>query len=75
MGSSDIVIHIDETLADDHVLELERTLGDARGIYSACMHEKTRHLMVVDFDPGEVSPSSIVQTMRDRGLHAQMIGL
>ena len=28
------------------------------------MHEKTRHLMVVDFDATEVRPSSIVQSVR-----------
>jgi len=74
MYTGDIVIHIDETLDDDRIHQLERELGDQRGIFSACMHEKTRHLMVVDFDAKEVRPSSIVQTVRNRGLHAEMIG-
>ncbi len=74
MSSGNIVIHIDETLQDDRVHELERSLGGDQGIVSACMHEKTRHLMVVDFDPYEVRPSRIVRSVRERGLHAQMIG-
>jgi hypothetical protein len=75
MYTGDIVIHIDESLDDDGIRHLERDVGDERGVLSACMHEKTRHLMVVDFDPKEVQPSHIVHAIRGRGLHAEMIGL
>jgi hypothetical protein len=75
MYTGDILIHIDETLDDRHIHALERALGDEPGVYSACMHERTRHLMLVDFDPAEVRPSAIVQAVRGRGLHAEMIGL
>lgn len=43
-------------------------------VYCACIHEKTRHLMVVDYDTVEVQPSGIVHAFRKRGLNAQMIG-
>ena len=75
MYTGDIVIHIDEDLDNDRIHNLERQIGDKHGVYSACMHEKTRHLMVVDFDASEVRPSGIVQAVRSRGLHASMIGL
>jgi hypothetical protein len=74
MYTGDIVIHIDEALNADRIHDLQRQIGDGRGIFSACMHEKTRHLMVVDFDPTQVRPSAIVQSVRGHGLHAQMIG-
>ena len=32
----------------------ERQLGDEEGVYSACVHERRRHLMLVDFDPNLV---------------------
>ena len=75
MYTGDIVIHIDEELDNDRIHDLERQMGYTRGIYSACMHERTRHLMVVDFDATEVRPSGIVQAVRSQGLHAEMIGL
>lgn len=75
MHNSDIVIHIDETLDDRHIHRLEKDLGDERGILSACCHERTPHLMVVDFDADSVRPSDIVQSVRSRGLHAAMLGL
>jgi len=74
MYYGDIVIHIDEALDDDGIRDLERDLGRERGVYSACVQEKARHLMVVDFDPSELRPSNIVHAVRGRGLHAEMIG-
>jgi hypothetical protein len=75
MHSSNIVIHIHETLDDGHIHRLERDLGDEPGVLSACCHEKTPHLMVVDFDADSVRPSEIVRSVRSRGLHAEMLGL
>ena len=75
MYTGDIVIHIDEELDNDRVHDLEREIGDEHGVYSACMLQKTRHLMVVDFDAMEVRPSGIVQAVRCHGLHAQMVGM
>jgi hypothetical protein len=74
MYNGDIVIHIDEALDDRGIHALERALADEPGVYSACMHEKARHLMLVDFDATELRPSTIVQAVRDRGLHAEMVG-
>jgi hypothetical protein len=74
MHNADIVIHIDEHLDDDSVHQLEESMGSEPGVLSACMHERARHLMLVDFDPEQVRPSSIVHSVRSRGLHAEMIG-
>jgi len=59
LNISDIVIHISETLDDSGIHGLQREIGEENGVYSACMHEKTRHLMVVDFDPMEVRPTAV----------------
>jgi hypothetical protein len=75
MDIGDIVIHINEELSATRIHELERDLAEDPGIYCACVHENTHHLLVVDFDPEEVRPSHIVHSIRNRGLHAQMIGL
>ncbi len=74
MHTGDIVIHIDESLDDEGIHVLERELSSERGVYSACVHERARHLMLVDFDGSEVRPSSLLQAVRNKGLHAEMIG-
>ena len=75
MYFGDIVIHIDEALDDAHIRELEQELGSEQGVYKAEINENRRHLLVVDFDPDQVDAGHIVQSIRDRGLHAEMIAL
>ena len=75
MSSSDIVIHIDDTLDERRAQRLEQALGDEPGVLSACFHERTPHLMVVDYDPSATRPSEILQSVRSRGLQAEMLGL
>jgi hypothetical protein len=74
MNYGDILIHIDEELEDRHILALERALVDQPGVYSACVNDRKRHLMLVDYDPEAVQPSGILHSVRGRGLHAEMIG-
>ncbi|MGB5831044.1 MAG: hypothetical protein WBG92_03525, partial [Thiohalocapsa sp.] len=42
---------------------------------SGCVHERTRHLMLVDFDAEYTKPSEVLRMVRSRGLHAEMVGL
>lgn len=73
MYFGDIVIQIDENLDDGHIRELELELGREQGVYKANMHDKRRHLLVVDYDPDRVEPNHIVKSVREHGLHAEMI--
>ena len=75
MYSSDILIHIDESLDDDRIHDLERDLGHERGIVSACVNDRARHLLLVDFDPRTLQPRGVLDAVRSRGLHAEMVGL
>ncbi len=71
----DIVIHIDETL-DDRALEaLERRVGLQPGVVSACIHEDRRHLMVIEYEHDGIDAQAILHTVRDQGVHAELIGL
>ncbi len=72
---SDILIHIGETLDDDHIHNLEKQLSFEDGVYSACVNEKARHLMLVDYDPESVQATTILQQVKQAGLHAELIGL
>lgn len=72
---SDILIHIGETLDDDHIHDLEKQLSYENGVYSACVNERARHLMLVDYDPESVHATDILQQVKSNGLHAELIGL
>ncbi len=72
---SDVLIHIDENLDDHNIHEIEYELGQIDGVYSACVHEKARHLMLVDYDPLDVETGMLLDRVRRHGLHAELIGL
>lgn len=70
-----VVMHIDEELSDTEIHTLEHDLCFAPGIRSACVNERTRHLMVEDYDPQQVYSRDILNTVQRRGYHAELIGL
>jgi len=72
---SDVLIHIDENLDDHNIHEIEYELSQIEGVYSACVHEKARHLMLVDYDPLDVETGMLLDRVRRHGLHAELIGL
>ncbi len=72
---SDIVIHIDEDLSDEQIHALERDLAWVDGVYCACVNERARHLMLVDFDPADVRPERMLREVQAHGMHAELIGL
>ena len=72
---SDVLIHIDEDLSDDQIHSIEYDLAGMDGVYSACVHERARHLMLVDFDPADVPAGLLLNEVRAHGLHAELIGL
>ncbi len=73
--TTDVVIHIDEDLDDEHIYDLEKDLSMRDGVYSACVHEGRRHLMLVDYDPQDIRSADLLQQVRSTGVHAELIGL
>ena len=72
---TDVVIHIHEDLDDDTIHYLEQALIHRHGVISACVNERARHLMLVDYDPGELQAASLLRQVHQEGLHAQLVGL
>ena len=72
---SDVVIHIDEDLADEAIHELERDLGAVPGVYSACVNDRARHLMLVDYDPAGIRAGQLLDVVREHGVGAELVGL
>lgn len=75
MLNGDVLIHIDDTLDDQALNRLLRETGEHPGVIGACINERARHLMVVDFDAQATKPSTILHGLRERGIGAELIGL
>ncbi|KRT53786.1 heavy metal-associated domain-containing protein [endosymbiont of Ridgeia piscesae] len=72
---TDVMIHIVEELDDASINAIERELSSVDGVVSACVNEKARHLILVDYDPANIHASDLLHKVEHRGLHAQLVGL
>lgn len=72
---TDILIHIDEDLDDAYIHEIEQDLSQLDGVVSACVNDRARHLMLVDYDPEATQALSLLHKVQNHGLHAELVGL
>lgn len=72
---ANVMFHIDETLDQTTIDQVEYDMAYQDGVRSACVNCKHPHLMVVDYDPMKVKAQSLLHTITARGLHAAMVGL
>lgn len=68
------VVHINESLSDEEIHNIEKGLAGIRGIVSACAHIKTPHLMVVDYDPQTIHSRDVLFHFKRQGINASLIG-
>ena len=72
--NANVVIHVDEELSDENIHSLENELAGMSGIVSSCVHKRTRHLWVVDYDPQKLRSAEVLNRIKNTGLHAELIG-
>ena len=72
--NANVVVHINETLSADETHRLEKDICDMEGIVSACVSDKTPHLMVVDYDPRIIGTGFLLSHIQVNGLHPSLIG-
>ncbi len=72
--NANVVVHIDENLSGEQIEEMEKRLSMEAGVRSACVHDRTPHLMVIDYDPREVGSSQLLRSFHNSGLHAELVG-
>ena len=71
----DIIIHIDETIEKSRRPELVDTVRQQDGVVSVGYHDEKPHLMIIEYNPEKISSKTLLQTIKDQGLHAELIGL
>ncbi len=69
-----VIVHIDETLTDDEIHTVQQKISTGEGVEAACMHVRTRHLMVVDYDANRIKSIQLLGQIRSHGLNAQLVG-
>lgn len=71
----DVTLHIDETIDHETREGVQDKLRALSGVMAAASHDERPHLVVVEYDPDQVSSQNILACVKDQGVHAELIGL
>lgn len=69
-----LVVHIDDTLGEQRRQDIELAMRQERGVVEAHFAERRPHLMVVEYDPDEISSTDILRDIHRQSVHAELIG-
>ena len=71
----DVTMHIDEYVTHDDRERLRDQILQLNGVMSADHHDERPHLMVIEYNPDITSSYQFLETAKQNGLHAELIGL
>ena len=72
---NEVVVHIDELLDEDSLHRLEEGVRQDAGVISVGHNPGKSHMIMVVYDSEATRASSLLQSFRERGLHAQVVGM
>ena len=72
---NEVMLHLQETLDDDALLQLEEGVRQDTGVVSVGHNPGNSHMIMVVYDSETTRAASLLHTFQERGLHAQVVGL
>jgi hypothetical protein len=72
---NEVVLHLQETLDDEALHGLEDSIRRDPGVVSVGHEEGKSHMIMVVYDSESTRAASLLNSFRERGLHAQVVGL
>ena len=72
---ADVMLHIDEALDAGERGLMEEQLRSLDGVVSVHNPDAKPHLIVVEYNPAKLKADILLETVKSRGVHAEMIGL
>lgn len=72
---ADVLIHIDETLSAETRGEVEGRLRAFDGVVSVHNPDDRPHLTIVQYRPDKTDADTLLRSIHDQGLHAELVGL
>ncbi len=71
----DITLHIDEETSQEDREGLRDTYLQLNGVMAADYKNEKPHLMIIEYNPDVISSSDLLKVTKEKGLHAELIGL
>lgn len=71
----DVTIHLNEETTHGERESLRDVILQQSGVMAADYRDATPHLLIVSYDPAVCTSAALLQVVKQRGLHAQLLGL
>jgi len=75
MSTSDVMIHINESLSVEARGALENAIRRVEGVVLPRFNAGKEHLLMVAFDPKKTSAADLLERTRAAGYTAQLVGM
>jgi hypothetical protein len=75
MEMADVTIHIDENLTEEHLNRVSDAVRAHDGVMAVAHREGKRHLIIIEYDPDQVTSAGLLEAVKAQGVHAELIGL
>jgi len=72
---NEVLVHIDEVLDEDTLQNLEEGIRRDTGVVSVGHNPEKSHMIMVVYDSESTRASSLLHSIQEQGLHAQLVGL
>ena len=70
-----VIVHLSGPVGPAERVEIERAISEQLGVGRAATSPHADRLILVDYDPFAISARRILETVRGRGLSAQLVGM
>ena len=67
-------IHTDETLDSETRATLKLQLDAHKGVRTCSSHDKSPHMLIVDYDADVVTGHELIEFVQETGVNARMVG-
>ena len=72
---ADVTLHVDETLDTAGLADLDTAIRTLDGVVSVHVNPDRPHLFILEYNPTKVSSQQLLDNVKQRGLHAELVGL
>ncbi|NOQ89995.1 MAG: ATP-binding protein [Gammaproteobacteria bacterium] len=71
----DVTLHIDEDTTHNERENLRDAFFNMKGVMTADCRDERPHLMIVGFDPEDITTSELIETVQKQGYHAELVAM
>ncbi len=75
MTMLDVTLHIDEDTTHDEREDLRDVFLDKKGVMTADCRDTSPHLMIIGYDPEDITTAELMATVKRRGYHAELVAM